>query len=392
MRVVYYVVAGSCACFVGVGLSRFAYAPLIPEIIRQQWFNESQAAYLGASNLGGYLIGAFFSFQLASKMGGRNALRVMMLMASATFLASAFPLSFGWYFFWRLVSGIAGGVLLVVSATNVVAVVPAARRGVASGVVLTGVGMGVLVSAILVPALVSYGLKITWLLFGGISGLLTLLTWWGWPPEHVLDAQKSGGNALNAKQTLPPCLTALYKLCLVYALAAAGLVPHMVFLVDFIDRDLGRGLVEGAFYWGLFGLGALIGPVGVGRIADWIGFQRALLVGVATICVSVGLIVLSSHFFILGASSFSVGALVPGIVTLAVGRTQELAGSHMPTQRKWWGRVTTAFAILQAVAAYGYSFWLSQGGSYTSIFISGLIILLCALAVEFIPVKKNATT
>ena len=50
--------AGLCASLVGIGLARFAYTPLIPVLVTEQWFDPAQAAYLGAANLAGYLAGA----------------------------------------------------------------------------------------------------------------------------------------------------------------------------------------------------------------------------------------------------------------------------------------------------------------------------------------------
>ena len=40
--------AGLGASFVGIGLARFAYTPLIPALIAARWFTPSEAAYLGA--------------------------------------------------------------------------------------------------------------------------------------------------------------------------------------------------------------------------------------------------------------------------------------------------------------------------------------------------------
>jgi predicted MFS family arabinose efflux permease len=59
------VTAGLCSSLVGIGLSRFAFSPLIPPIVSEHWFAASQAAYLGAANLTGYVIGALISLDLA---------------------------------------------------------------------------------------------------------------------------------------------------------------------------------------------------------------------------------------------------------------------------------------------------------------------------------------
>ena len=45
-------------CWSGIGLARFAYTPLLPALVDGNWFSTSQAAYLGAANLAGYLAGA----------------------------------------------------------------------------------------------------------------------------------------------------------------------------------------------------------------------------------------------------------------------------------------------------------------------------------------------
>jgi hypothetical protein len=42
-----------------------------------------------------------------------------------------------------------------------------------------------------------------------------------------------------------------------YAFMAAGLVPAMVFLVDYVARGLGAGAQIGALVWVMYGLGQL---------------------------------------------------------------------------------------------------------------------------------------
>src|SRR5262249_33019667 len=80
---------GLCAILVGIGLSRFAYTPLLPELIAAHWFAPSQAAYLGAANLAGYLAGAAFAQRMSQSRSVAFVLRASMAAAAATFLASA---------------------------------------------------------------------------------------------------------------------------------------------------------------------------------------------------------------------------------------------------------------------------------------------------------------
>ena len=45
--------AAVCAIGIGLGMSRYAYTPLIPALIRDGWVSVPQAGFLGGSNLHG---------------------------------------------------------------------------------------------------------------------------------------------------------------------------------------------------------------------------------------------------------------------------------------------------------------------------------------------------
>jgi hypothetical protein len=50
--------AGPCGTLVGIGLTRFAYALLLPALIESGWLAPAEAAHTGAANLVGYLAGS----------------------------------------------------------------------------------------------------------------------------------------------------------------------------------------------------------------------------------------------------------------------------------------------------------------------------------------------
>jgi predicted MFS family arabinose efflux permease len=370
-------IAGASASLVGIGLARFAYTPLLPAIIDAHWFAASTAAYLGAANLGGYLAGALLGGYLAKRAHAATVLRTMMLLATIAFVACAFPLSFVWFFAWRFASGLAGGTLMVLAAPTVLSHVPPSRRGLVSGAIFAGIGLGIVASGTLVPLLLCEGVTQTWLGLGAIALLLTLAAWHGWPKQdapaahrhHARHAQHSGFT-----------LRALY---VEYALNAIGLVPHMLFLVDFVSRGLGKGLDAGAQYWVLFGLGAIAGPLLSGHLADRAGFGPALRAAFVIQIAAVALPLVSTGPVPLIASSLLMGAAVPGIVALALGRVNELLAHHPAAQKGAWSTATTAFAVLQAGGAYGMSFLFTQnGGDYRALFAIGAAALALALTVD----------
>src|SRR3979409_1387214 len=111
--------AGLCASLVGLGLARFAYTPLIPALISAKWFSPTEAVYLGAANLAGYLAGALIAREIAAQAGAVRTLRGMMLLASLCCFACSVPVSFLWFFGWRFLAGATGGVIMVLAAPTI---------------------------------------------------------------------------------------------------------------------------------------------------------------------------------------------------------------------------------------------------------------------------------
>lgn len=369
--------AGLCATLVGIGLARFAYTPLIPALIEARWFTPSEAAYLGAANLAGYLGGALLAPWIVARIPAVRILRVSMVLASLTFLASAWPAPFAWFALWRFAAGVAGALLVVIAAPTVLPLVAPARRGLVGGVIFTGVGIGIAASGTLVPQLIRLGLEATWLGLGALALILTLAAWRGWPRP----GQPAAGPAPVAKtrRTWPLPLKALL---LVYGLNAVGLVPHMVFLADFVARGLHRGLEAGALTWVVFGLGAIAGPILTGHIADRIGFGPTIRLALVVQGLAVGILALTANPLALALSSLVVGALVPGIVPIVLGRSLELAPDDAVSRIAAWRLATTMFALGQAAGAYALSFLFATTHDYVLLFGIGAAAFGVALAID----------
>jgi hypothetical protein len=76
-RVTRYLFAALSTSFIGAGLVRFAYTPLLPVLIESRWFDTSATVYLSAANPAGALFGAVTSTWLA-----RRCSKVFILRAA----------------------------------------------------------------------------------------------------------------------------------------------------------------------------------------------------------------------------------------------------------------------------------------------------------------------
>ncbi len=167
-----------------------------------------------------------------------------------------------------------------------------------------------------------------------------------------------------------------------YGLNAVGLVPHMVFIVDYVARGLDRGLAAGALCWVAFGLGAVAGAVATGAMADRIGFVAAFRLALVVQAATVAVPLVSNATPALLASAAIAGMFTPGIVVLMLGRVHLLAAAGSAAARAGWRLATIAWAVGQAAAAYAFSYLFGLTGQYWPLFAIGCVALLLALGVD----------
>lgn len=348
------IVAGICATFTGVGIQRFAYALLLPALVKAGWLSGGAAGALGAVNFGGYLLGAAFAPAIGRALGLSWALRGAMLLGIACLSLCAMPSGFVWLAPWRALSGVSGGVLMVLAGPAVQAVVPAGMRGLAAGLVFAGVGSGIAIGAFLVPAMLPHGIPAAWLALACLVAALTVISWRNWPrtaPPPRLGRPRLGGSP--------------GRLVAAYSLAAVAQAAHMVWLPDFIARGLDRGTETGAWFWILYGVSAASGPALCGRLADRIGAARSLRLVMAVQAVALALPLLSGSTPALIASTIGAGATAVGSTALTLIRARELAGAEAVGI---WRVATAAFGFFQTLAAFLYASLYTTAQSHTPIF------------------------
>jgi MFS family permease len=350
---------GLLATLNGVGLCRFAYTPLIPFMIGAGVVSETGAAYLGAANLAGYLAGAWLAAPFATLIGIGAALRTCFVLSIIGLGACVWQGGFWWYFPWRFLAGGAGAALMVLAPSYLLTEAAPGERGRQGGIIYGGVGAGIALSSLIVPPLAGAGLAWAWGALALGAALTTALTWPRWRRQAVIGPERG-----RPRLGLAPWLVAL-----AFGMDGIGFVPHNLFWVDFIARDLGLGTALGAFYWLLLGLGAAIGPAVGGAIGDTIGLGRALILAFLVKTFSVLLPGVATAWPALVLSSLVTGALTPGIAALCAARMTELVPPARQTHA--WGFATLVFGLFQAIGAYAMAYAFGKLHSYLLLYVAG---------------------
>lgn len=388
--------SGLAATLVGNGIGRFAFIALMPALIQEGWFTQGEASYLSVATLVGYLLGAALSDRLGSHWRVSTLLRMSMLTCSVSFFACAFEnAGLPWYFFWRTLAGFSGAILMVLPAPVVLPTQAPAIRGRASGVVFSGIGLGAVISGALVPALVAgtgliflvsgdqfsllvlQGVTGAWIGMGCICLLLTALAWRQWPPEaHA--SPKAAAPGQKTELFSAETRVAVGLILVAHGLNAIGYLAHTLFWVDYIVRELHMPLATGGFYWSMFGLGAAIGPLVTGSLADVFGLKRCLIVAFVLKFFAALLPLLSTGPAALFVSSFLMGMFTPGIVALISAYALDRVGATH--HRKAWGMATLSFAAAQAGGGVLMAMLAVSLSSYRPLFAVSAVALLGALA------------
>lgn len=357
---------GFCATLVGIALGRFAYPPLIPVMIDAGWLTPAEAAHAGAANLVGYCLGAVLAL-VAPRLQQRPLVVSALMLTVLSFLACALPLGVDWISAWRFVAGITGAWLMVRGVSTALTAVGPAQRARVSGVTFTGIGLGTLLTACVATALPWIGPSTAWLamaVMAAVPAWVGLLAWRrlrGAPAPE--DAKAQPARALGWWMLAPVFIV------LAYAVEAIGIVPHGVFWVDFLVRERGMSLGFAALQWWVVGVGSLVGPTVIVRIAGRVGIGRMLLLCYAVTAIAVGVPTMTSHPLLFTLSSLTIGALVPGAVSMTSAALAEIAGAA--AHARWWASATLAFAVGQASGAAGMARWYGQTELYAPLFVAG---------------------
>lgn len=371
---------GFMATLAGVGLARFGYTALMPQMVQAGWFSGEQVAYLGAANLLGYLFGALAAARLAERLGMLRTLAWSWAATALSFAACARPdlpglgadLGTAWFFVWRCISGVTGAVLMVLGPSMAMAAAPLPRRSVLGPLMFCGIGFGALLSATLVPALARLSLTTVWC----AMALCSALAW----SVGLAQARRFGSPAATAARAASPAPGAAWSAAVVlvmlaYMCDAFGFVPHTVFWVDYLAREQQLGTAYASTQWAFFGVGAIIGPLAAAFCATRFGWWGTTTGAYAIKTLAIAMPLFWAGFAGHATSSFLVGALSPGMAAITSGYLMQLIGPQQ--HKRMWGYATAAFALMQATSGY-FMAWMYAGlGTYRPLFaIAGCALLL----------------
>ena len=347
---------GMLALAAGMGIGRFVYTPILPDMAASLGLTQSAAGLIAAANFLGYLAGAVLA-AAPNLPGGRRRWFLGGLAASAATTA-AMALASGLVAFMalRFAGGIASAFVLVLGSALVLDRLAAFGRPGRASLHFAGVGVGIAASSLLVDALHGAGAdwRTLWLASGALSGLAVLLA-----GRLVPEAQPAAAVAsATIQEERRPRGLALLTLC--HGLFGFGYVVTATFLVAVVHGGLQARALE-AVVWLVVGLTAAPSTAAWGMFSQRYGAFRAY--GIACALLSIGVAAGGAWPTPVGAllSAVLLGGTFMGITALGFAAARELAPRH---QRRSFALITAGFGLGQVLGPVVAGVLLDRTGAF----------------------------
>ena len=149
-----FAVAGMISLAVAMGIGRFVYTPLLPGMMDELGLSASNAGLIASANYLGYLVGALVA--AGGWAHGRERLIVLTAIAASAIFCVLMGLTenFAAFLLIRFAAGFASAFTLVFLVTIVFSHLAAAGRSDLQAMHFSGVGLGIVLSALMNGALV----------------------------------------------------------------------------------------------------------------------------------------------------------------------------------------------------------------------------------------------
>lgn len=359
------------AMFLGLGLGRFAFSPLIPELVGRGWLGTGAAQSIAAANLVGYFFGAL----VATRVSQNTTERTTCLMSGALVVFSyamlLWPIGETWFWLSRFAAGVGGALLMVVGTAAAGRQLASFGRKQLQPMVFVGIGLGVLFVAVCLPQLLAQGLQITISALLAFSGGSFAVLW----INSGFLRQERRVAAMRGRIPSPGWPAML--IIVAYGCDALGFVMHTIYLPDMLRRAYGHTEAEVAASWACFGIGACLAPAFVMLLRRAFGGLDALWLAFILKAGGVGLVLVAADPVTASVSLFVVGMLTPGLVMLTSGA---LSTSAPPDRYLGlWAGATATFALCQMVSGVV----ISSGHGYEAALVFSVSILAFGAVLAF---------
>ncbi|AXH96251.1 YbfB/YjiJ family MFS transporter [Ornithinimicrobium avium] len=371
----------SAGPLIALGLARFAYALLLPDMAADLGWSWSQAGALNTANAAGYLVGALVAAPLARRVGTGRAFLLGAALTTVSLLLTALTSAYAVLLVARTVAGLGGAWAFVLGAALVAAAGAGGTPGRAAlmlGLYYGGAGGGMTLAGLLVPwvldrgpsAATSAGLHLAgwqlgWLTLTALAVVATLVA--ARALRHTVDPQPPRAQEQRFDQRRIGWLSAAYTFF------GLGYIAYLTFIIAFL-QEAGVGLRTVAAFWVVVGVAASGGWLAWGRLIGRLGGARSMAVLLVVLAAGTALPVLVPQTWSFFVSGAVVGGTFLSVVTAMTVGVRESLPSTLWTSGLAFA--TVAFGAGQTAGPWLTGWFSDVSGSLGAGLVLSAVLLL----------------
>jgi MFS family permease len=282
------------AVFSALGLARFGYTSILPAMQQGLGLSNTQTGQLQTLNLLGYLLAVVPAGMLAARFGPRVVIAVSLFIVSLSMIMTGLVPAFGTACAGRFLAGLGGAGANIPAMGLVSAWFGARRRGLASGIGVTGSSLGLMITGPLVPAIIAAGgadgWRMSWYALGALGlaacalcaifvrnrpGEMALAQLGESAGEQARRSDQAASGALNWGSVYSSGL--LWKLALIYCAFGFSYIIYSTFFIAHLVRDGAFTHAAAGMLWMQVGFVSLPSGFIWGSISDRFGRKIVLI-------------------------------------------------------------------------------------------------------------------
>jgi predicted MFS family arabinose efflux permease len=368
----------SLAPAIGLGVGRFAYSLVLPDMRDSLQWSYSAAGFMNTVNAAGYLLGALAAAGLGKRYGLFAVIQIGTAACVASLLVCGVTADFTLLSIARFITGF-GAAISFVAGGALAATIGLAhpdRSSYLLSLFYAGPGMGILLSGLIAPfVLQGFGPGswwIVWLVLGLVSVVMGLPLL-----RRLIDASDHASNGPAPPIAIWPMAIFLVA----YFMFGAGYIAYMTFMIAYV-RDGGGSAAAQSAFWCVIGISSFATPWAWRGVLARGQSGRAMAIILGTNAVGAAMPLLGHSPVILGLS-----AAVFGVAFFAVvAATTAFVRFNYPKEA--WPKaiavVTIVFGIGQTLGPIAVGAISDATGSLTSaLVVSAATLALGAMLSAF---------
>ncbi|MCR8914784.1 YbfB/YjiJ family MFS transporter [Marinobacter panjinensis] len=361
-------VASVIAVVVMVGIARFSYTPMIPEMVGALGLSTSVVGMLATVNYAGYLTGALLITRI-SDLGLKVRLyQLGLVVAVISTVLMGYTTNVWLWFILRFISGLSTSAGMLLGAGLLMSWLIRNNQKSELGVFFSGIGLGIVLTAVVAELIKdAFTWDTQWVIYGLVA-LVLVVPAWRWMPDYRACAlpQTAGKAAGNERSRF------IRILQLAYFCAGVGYVVTATFLVA-IAESMPQLKGHGWLIWLIVGLAATpacwLWDVFSRRWGQWLALYLAYTLN----AVSIVMLIVNADMVSVMLSAVIYGASFIGIVSMMLA----MVGRVFPENpSRPMSRLTFSYGIAQMLAPAVVGYLADVEGNYTN----GLWLTLAVMA------------